>query len=141
VFQRSGDRALVIDYKTNRLDGAEPADLVEAEYGLQRLVYALAALRAGAERVEVSFVFLEAPDDVVTASFSGADRVELETGLSAAIAAIQAGKFRPTPGERACSGCPALDRVCAGPRLLAGGFGEGFEDGVEAQVVAESLGA
>ena len=42
---------------------------------------------------------------------------ELEAELSAAIARINAGEFRPTPGEFTCAGCPALDVVCAGPRL------------------------
>jgi hypothetical protein len=42
---------------------------------------------------------------------------ELEAELSAAIARIQAGEFPPTPSEFACAGCPALDLVCAGPRL------------------------
>ena len=41
----------------------------------------------------------------------------LEEELSAAIATIHEGDFRPTPSEFACSGCPALDVVCAGPRL------------------------
>jgi hypothetical protein len=41
----------------------------------------------------------------------------LEGELSAAIAAIQAGVFRPTPSEYACSTCPALNLVCAGPNL------------------------
>ena len=34
-------------------------------------------------------------------------------------ARIRAGDFRPTPSEFACSDCPALDLVCAGPRLEA----------------------
>ena len=42
---------------------------------------------------------------------------ELERQLSAAIARIDAGEFMPTPSEFTCSGCPALDLVCAGPRL------------------------
>ena len=42
---------------------------------------------------------------------------ELEAELSAAIARIHAGEFRPTPSDFACAGCPALDLVCAGPRL------------------------
>jgi len=46
----------------------------------------------------------------------------LEAGLSASIAAIRAGEFQPTPSPFACSGCPALDVVCAGPRL--GGSGD-----------------
>jgi hypothetical protein len=46
-----------------------------------------------------------------------ADLPSLEGELSAAIAAIQAGEFRPTPSEYACSTCPALNLVCAGPNL------------------------
>jgi ATP-dependent helicase/nuclease subunit A len=110
-------RALVVDYKTNRLEDLTPAEVVEAEYRLQRLVYALAALRAGAEEVEVAYAFLERPDEPVTATFSRADVPRLETELSRAILAIRAGDFRPTPSELACPGCPALDIVCAGPRL------------------------
>jgi hypothetical protein len=53
----------------------------------------------------------------VEAVFSREDVPELEAELSAAIARIQAGEFPPTPSEFACAGCPALDLVCAGPRL------------------------
>jgi len=42
---------------------------------------------------------------------------DLEAELSAAIARLRAGEFRPTPSDYACAGCPALDVVCAGPRL------------------------
>jgi hypothetical protein len=37
--------------------------------------------------------------------------------LSAAIDRINAAEFRPAPSEYVCAGCPALDVVCAGPRL------------------------
>jgi ATP-dependent helicase/nuclease subunit A len=117
VLWREGDRALVVDYKSNALDGREPAEIIESEYTLQRLVYALVCLRAGATDVEVAYQFLEQPRDVVSRTFSPADAPELETKLSAAIARIRAGDFRPTPSEFACSDCPALDLVCAGPRL------------------------
>ena len=118
VLWRDGERALVVDYKSNALDGAEPAEIVEAEYALQRLVYALACLRDGAEEVEVAYQFLERPEDVVSATFTQrATSERLEAELSAAIARIRAGDFRPTPSEFACAGCPALDLVCAGPRL------------------------
>jgi ATP-dependent helicase/nuclease subunit A len=119
LFQLDGQRALVVDYKTNLLEELSPADVVEAEYGLQRLVYALAAFRAGAEEVEVAYVFLERPDEVVTTTFTRTQTSELEAELSEAIGRIDAGEFRPTPSEFACAGCPALDVVCAGPRLLA----------------------
>ena len=117
VLWRDGSKALVADYKSNILDGAEPSAVVDAEYRLQRLVYALACLRDGADEVEVVYQFLERPDDVVSATFSRAHVDGLEAELSEAISLIRAGDFRPTPSEFACSGCPALDLVCAGPRL------------------------
>ena len=120
VLHRSGGQALVVDYKTNTLAEGTPEEIVESEYRLQRLVYALACLRAGAEQVEVVYQFLERPDAVVTSSFGAEDVPRLEAELSAAIADIQTGSFRPTPSEFVCPGCPALDVVCAGPRLRDG---------------------
>jgi ATP-dependent exoDNAse (exonuclease V) beta subunit len=117
VLWQEGDRALVVDYKSNALEGRDPAEIVEAEYGLQRLVYALVCLRSGATDVEVAYQFLESPDAVVSTSFTLADVERLEGELSAAIARIRAGDFRPTPSEFVCADCPALDLVCAGPRL------------------------
>jgi len=117
AFHLRDRRALVVDYKTNALGEASPGELVEQDYRLQRLVYALACFRAGADEVEVVYHFLERPDAPVEAVFSRADVAELEAELSAAIARIQAGEFPPTPSEFACAGCPALDLVCAGPRL------------------------
>ena len=117
VLWREGSRALVADYKSNVLDGADPSEVVDAEYRLQRLVYALACLRDGADEVEVVYQFLERPDDLVSATFTREEVGALEAELSSAIARIREGDFRPTPSEFACSGCPALDLVCAGPRL------------------------
>ncbi len=117
VFQLADGKALVVDYKTNLLGESLPEEIVEDDYRLQRLVYALACFRAGAEEVEVVYQFLERPDAPVEARFTLADVPELEAELSAAIGRIQAGEFRPTPSELACAGCPALDLVCAGPRL------------------------
>ena len=117
VHWQGGRRGLVVDYKSNALEGREPAEIVEAEYTLQRLVYALVCLRDGASEVEVAYQFLERPNDVVSATFTAEDTPALEGELSAAIARIRAGDFRPTPSDFACSDCPALDLVCAGPRL------------------------
>ena len=118
VFHRDGPRALVVDYKTNVLGESTPAEVVETAYALQRLVYALACFRAGAEEVEVVYQFLERPEGPVAAVFALADVPRLEAELSASIAEIQRGEFRPKPSEYACAGCPVLDVVCAGPRLL-----------------------
>ena len=120
VLHVEGPRALVLDYKTNSLAEGTPEEIVEADYRLQRLVYALACFRAGVEEVEVVYHFLERPDAVVSTSFVRADVPELEAELSEAIGRIRAGSFVPTPSEFTCAGCPALDVVCAGPRLRGG---------------------
>jgi ATP-dependent helicase/nuclease subunit A len=117
VLHQQDGRALIVDYKTNILEEASPEEIVEEEYRVQRLVYALACFRAGAEQVEVVYQFLERPDAVVSTTFARAEVPMLEAELSEAIARIRAGEFRPTPSEQACAGCPALDVVCAGPRL------------------------
>jgi len=118
VLHRAGSEAVVVDYKTNVLEDASPEELIERDYRLQRLVYALACFRAGADEVEVVYQFLERPDPAVTTTFDRSELPALEAELSKAIARIQDGDFTPTPSEYICSGCPALDVVCAGPRLL-----------------------
>src|SRR5262249_49853892 len=122
VLWREGSRALVVDYKTNSLAEGTPEEIVEADYRLQRLVYALACFRAGADAVEVVYHFLERPDAVVTTTFERLEVPALEAELSAAIAQLDAGAFVPTPTEFNCSGCPALALVCAGPRLGGGAW-------------------
>jgi ATP-dependent helicase/nuclease subunit A len=117
VLHLAAGRSLVVDYKTNVLAERSPAEVVEGEYRIQRLVYALACFRAGADDVEVTYQFLERPDEPVSAAFTRDDVAALEEELSAAIARVQSGVFEPKPSELACSGCPALDVVCAGPRL------------------------
>jgi ATP-dependent helicase/nuclease subunit A len=117
VLHRDGQRALVVDYKTNVLEDASPEEVVERDYRLQRLVYALACFRAGADEVEVVYQFLERPDPAVTTTFDRSEIPPLEAELSDAIARIQEGVFKPTPSEFICAGCPVLDVVCAGPRL------------------------
>ena len=117
VLWTDGARGLVVDYKSNALEGQAPAAIVEDDYRLQRLVYALACLRAGLDEVEVTYQFLERPEDVVSATFTRGELPTLEAELSAAIARIREGEFRPTPSDFACADCPALDLLCAGPRL------------------------
>ena len=112
VLHRDGGRALVVDFKTNVLGDRSPEEIVEADYTLQRLVYALACLRAGDEEVEVVYVFLERPEEVVARRSRTADLPALEAELSAAIARIDAGEFVPTPGRVHLLGLPG-----ARPRL------------------------
>ncbi len=117
VLHLDGSGALVADFKSNLLGDLSPAEVVDAEYRLQRLVYAIACFRTGADEVEIVYQFLEKPDELVEATFGRDELPGLEAELSAAIARIQAGEFPPRPSEFACAGCPALDVVCAGPAL------------------------
>ncbi len=117
VLHLDAGRALVVDFKSNVLGEREPAEVVDAEYRLQRLVYAVACFRAGADEVEVVYQFLERPDALVAATFRRDELPALEAELTESIAAVQAGHFPPRPSELACAGCPALDVVCAGPAL------------------------
>ena len=80
VLHRDGSRALVLDYKTNSLAEGTPEEIVEADYRLQRLVYALACFRAGAEEVEVVYHFLERADAVVSTTFTRADTRRARSG-------------------------------------------------------------
>jgi ATP-dependent helicase/nuclease subunit A len=88
VLHRAEGRAFVLDYKTNSLAEGTPEEIVEHDYRLQRLVYALACFRAGADEVEVVYHFLGRPDAVVKRTFAPDEVPELEAELSAAIAAI-----------------------------------------------------
>jgi hypothetical protein len=53
----------------------------------------------------------------VSETFAAEDEPVLTAELGEVIARIRDGDFRPTPSDFACAGCPALDLVCAGPRL------------------------
>ena len=47
VHAAEADGLLVVDYKSDALDGRDPAELTAESYSTQRLVYALAGLRGG----------------------------------------------------------------------------------------------
>ncbi len=109
--------SLVVDYKTDRLNGHDPAGLVEAHYVVQRLVYALAALHAGAEQVEVVHLFLEQADRPVSHTFAAADAERLRHELEHRAEPLLAGRFTvsPEPHRALCAGCPALGGLCSWP--------------------------
>ena len=98
-----GAQLLVVDYKSDRLDGHDPGWLTEHKYGIQRDVYALAALRAGAPQVEVSHLFLERPDEPVAAVFDAACADVLERRLGELVEGISAGRFEPRGAP--CQAC------------------------------------
>ncbi|MEJ7891944.1 MAG: UvrD-helicase domain-containing protein [Solirubrobacteraceae bacterium] len=126
---------LIVDYKTNPLDQASagdepagrgrttPAALTEADYATQRLVYALAALRAGAPRVEVAHCYLERPDEPATATYAAADAPALADALVQTAGGLLQGDFAPTdtPHRDLCGSCPGRRALCSHPetRTLA----------------------
>ena len=115
VLARESDRALVVDYKTDRLEGSSPAELVEAGYGTQRAVYALAALREGAAEVEVAYCFLERPLEPVSATFTARDAPALAEQVAGLAEGLLAGE-RPvtdTPHRELCLDCPGRRALCS----------------------------
>ena len=75
------------------------------------------ALRLGVSSVEVLHLFLERPQEPVTAIYSAADLPALEAELAQHVAGPLAGDFAVTqsPNRRTCSGCPARGGLCSWP--------------------------
>jgi ATP-dependent helicase/nuclease subunit A len=115
VAREPDGKVLVVDYKTDRIEACDPADVVARAYRTQQLVYALAALRSGATAVEVIHVFLERPEQPVTAHFT--DQATLERELESLAAGVLAGEFpvSDSPGVDICNGCPGEGGLCSWP--------------------------
>jgi ATP-dependent helicase/nuclease subunit A len=65
LVERDGLPPLIVDYKTDRLDGAEPAEWAK-RYEVQRDIYSLAVANAlGTSEVDVAYVFLKRPNEPV----------------------------------------------------------------------------
>jgi len=109
---------LVLDYKSNRVPAGTGAgeleELVEREYAVQRLLYALAVLRDGAQAVEVVHWFLE-PNAWVSVRFGAADRLVLEERLARRLAAAREGRFAVSerPHRALCLTCPGRGSLCS----------------------------
>jgi ATP-dependent helicase/nuclease subunit A len=119
LVERDGAPPLVVDYKTDRLRGENPAARA-SHYEVQRSIYALAAAESlGAEEVEVAYVFLERADTPSRTVLTAGDMDAGRARIDAAVAQISAGNFSPAPEpDRTwdlCRGCPALGRLCSGP--------------------------
>ncbi len=117
LAREPGGRALVVDYKSDRLSGDRPSTLVERAYATQRVIYALAALHAGAEVVEVAYCFLEAPEEPVLAEFERAQRPALERQLDRLADGVLKREFAVSdvPHRALCAGCPAQGGLCSWP--------------------------
>ncbi len=119
LVERDGAPPLVVDYKTDRLDGSDPEEHA-ARYETQRSIYALATAESlGADEVEVAYVFLERPDAPVLTRLGKAEMTAGRNRLAATIEQITRGEFPVAPEPERnwplCRGCPALGRLCSGP--------------------------
>ena len=113
-----GERPLIVDYKTNRLDGSSVGEKM-AGYELQRDLYALALGSAGDhESVDTAWVFLEDASNPVEKTLTRDDLAVVRTELAAIVGEItsagaSAGK---TSGTREpCGHCWACERLGAEP--------------------------
>jgi ATP-dependent helicase/nuclease subunit A len=107
---------LVLDYKTDRVDADEDlAALVEREYGVQRLLYALAVLRDGAPKVEVIHWFLQRQPGWVGAGYVVSDCRELEERLAARVGRARERGFSVSdrPHRGLCETCPGRAGLCS----------------------------
>ncbi len=120
VARERGGRMLIVDYKSDRLGGRAPRTVVETAYATQRLIYALAALRAGAPEAEVVHVFLERPDDPVCETFSRDDAARLELELRELAGGVIRREFpvADEPRRALCQGCPAEGGLCSWPLAM-----------------------
>jgi ATP-dependent helicase/nuclease subunit A len=114
VLADEGARTLVVDWKSDPLDGLEPEEIVRSRYATQRLIYALAALRAGAEVAEVTHCFLERPDEPAVALYEAADAESLEQELLGLAQGVMEGRFEPSaePHFALCADCPGRAALC-----------------------------
>ncbi len=116
-----GGAQLVVDYKTDALEpDTDLAAYVAERYAIQRRVYALAALRGGAERVEVAYAFLERPLQPQSEAFEATDAERLEAELLDLASGMLAGEYPVTdrPRRDLCATCPGRRALCSHPEEL-----------------------
>lgn len=110
LLGRSGTVGVIVDYKSGTSEGGPE------RYRLQAQCYALAALNAGCEDVEVSFVCPEQPQGdgtarTVTFTFGADDAERIESEIAAISEDAAAAGFPPNPGD-VCATCPSLRAWC-----------------------------
>jgi ATP-dependent helicase/nuclease subunit A len=125
LVEREGEPPLVVDYKTDRLDGSGPEEHA-GRYETQRSIYALAVAESlGAPEVEVAYVFLERPEEPAVTLLDTATMAAGRERLENAISQISRSEFPVADVEdrdwNLCRGCPALGRLCSGPTQAPAG--------------------
>jgi RecB family exonuclease len=112
---------LVVDYKTDAVPAeSTPEGYIARHYETQRLVYALAALRAGAPRVEIAYCLLERPAEPVTTTYTPHDAPELADRLQALAHGLMRHEYAVTsePHRELCGDCPGRTALCSHPESV-----------------------
>jgi ATP-dependent exoDNAse (exonuclease V) beta subunit len=109
---------LVLDYKSDRVaPDLDLGALVEREYAIQRLLYALAVLREGAPSVEIVHWFLQRPHEWVGVRYAAGERAALEELLAERLerAREQASTYSVShrPHRGLCLTCPGRGGLCS----------------------------
>jgi hypothetical protein len=120
AFEPDGS-ALVVDYKSDVVGPETDLEAyVEADYGAQRRIYALAALGAGATDVEIAHLFLHRAGEPAVAIYDRSHIPQLRVELDERVAGIAAGRFVPTdrPHRALCATCPGRRALCHHPEEL-----------------------
>jgi hypothetical protein len=116
LAQESDGGEVVLDYKSDKVPATVDLEaLVAREYGIQRLLYALAVLRDGAPSVDVVHWFLERPGEAVVARFEAGERDALERRLSEHVASARGRGFAvsASPHRGLCLTCPGRGSLCS----------------------------
>ena len=119
VLAHLGEEVLVVDYKSDSLAGASPAEHMD-RYEAQRRIYALAALRRYGLPVRVAYAFLEQPGEPVEQRYQPDDVQRLADELATACAGIASWRFEVTdsPERPLCLDCPAREHLCSHERSM-----------------------
>lgn len=115
AVERDGCR-LIVDYKSGAVSAdADLESIADEQFGVQRLVYALAALLDGAPEVEVVHWFLPRPLEPVAARFGVSARVRLEEELRQLISRCRQRGYAvsQSPSRRLCLTCPGRQGLCS----------------------------
>jgi RecB family exonuclease len=112
VIAWSGNRALVVDYKTGA--GHSGEDAARSAYQLQAECYALAALSAGAEQVEV-VIAETGPGRETSYHYGTDDRFAIEATIGAFVERMRVGEYEPRASydPHLCERCPGFNASCA----------------------------
>jgi ATP-dependent helicase/nuclease subunit A len=118
LAREAGGGVLVLDYKSDRVGpDVDLGALVERDYAIQRLLYALAVLRDGAASVEVVHWFLQRPHEPVAAGYTTADLGALERRLAERLERarerMRTFDVSAEPHRGLCLTCPGRGGLCS----------------------------